>query len=199
VAGCRRKPALAPSGSPTTPARAISSSRVLHRRIQRDSGDPVGPGAPRQRRCARLPLGGDGMDCMEGGLPGAARPALVRTPGLARVPATGVLLAVALGNNFGAAMVSSSPSGCQRSDGKRRRPGLASGKAAAREWDHPPARAALKSRLAAPELVRERKMGNPWPPRGQSPRSLQRARGAARSGLKCRCGRLYRTLSAITI
>jgi hypothetical protein len=41
----------------------------------------------------------------------------------------------------------------------KRRPGLASGRAAVREWDHPPVRAAPNSRVAAPELVRELQHG----------------------------------------
>jgi hypothetical protein len=49
------------------------------------------------------------------------------------------------------------------------------GRAAAGEGDHPPVRAARDGRLAAPELVRARKMGKPRPASARDP---FRARGA---------------------
>ena len=51
--------------------------RLISRRHVRDQ-DPLGPSAPRQRRRARLRLGGDAMDRMAARLPAAARTPLVR-------------------------------------------------------------------------------------------------------------------------
>ena len=66
---------------------------LIFRRHERDQ-DPLGPGAPRQRRRARLPLGGDGMGRLAPGLPAPARPPLVRTARLAGLSAARLLLVV---------------------------------------------------------------------------------------------------------
>ena len=62
-------------------------------RHERDQ-DPLGPGARRQHRRARLRLGGDGVDGLAAGLPAAARPPVVRAFRLAGLSAAGLLLVV---------------------------------------------------------------------------------------------------------
>ena len=85
--------------------------------------------------------------------------------------------------NFGAAIVASSPSGVSAAlscTTARRRDRGNKGRAAAGEGDHPPVRTARDGRLAAPELVRGRKIGKPRPASARDP---FRARGRSPFGI----------------
>ena len=83
-----RTPNETVSHLPSAPAAALISCR--HERDQ----DPLGPSTPRQRRHARLHLGGNGVGRLAPGVPDSARPPVVRIPRLASLSGACLLLVV---------------------------------------------------------------------------------------------------------